>query len=388
MSKPLFAIAAMVEDARDKEAKGNIDDAITSLRIAMSDLQLYTENEQDVNTKNALCEKLDEYRMYMGKLRMKTKSDDTNSHASNVDFKVVMPAVSWNDIIGLDYVKEELRNILVYKQRFPSALSDIGGYNSMLLYGPPGTGKTLLASAVCTEAKASFYSITAGNVLSRWQGESEKQIRSLFETARANMPSVIFIDEIDGLLSKREGSSDNNLRTVKIEFLTQMNIKNNGMLLVIGATNMPWHIDNAMVRRFEKRVYIPLPSYVDRLRLFAKLLPALFTDCNDEVAQQIGLMSDGYSSSDITHVAKEASMMPFKHAKKATQFMLCEDGKYVACETDGMPMCIDDIPDDQLRLRNVTLADLVSCLSSIRSSVDSKSDSDFTEWKHQYGTDN
>jgi vacuolar protein-sorting-associated protein 4 len=388
MASRFANIRALVDDAQDKEAKGQIDLAINSMNSAIDDLQIYCDNEKDIRARNGIIEKLRAYDAFRDKLRKKLGSHETpsNTSFSTDEFVPAMSTVKWDDIIGLENVKEDLKTLLVYKQKFPSALDSIANYRSILLYGPPGTGKTLLASAICTEIKANFYSITAGNILSRWQGDSEKAIRSLFTAARAKTPSVIFMDEVDGLLSKRDSSSDTSMRTVKNEFLTQVSIPCEGMCLLVGATNTPWDIDDAMIRRFEKRVYIPLPSLSDRLRLFTKLLPALHI--TEEEMDKLGFMSEGYSSSDIATVAKEVSVMPFNRAKTATQFTLCDDGKYMACEADGIPMTLSEVPDDQLKLGDILLSDVIACLSKIRSSVQLSADNVYTRWQKSHGTDN
>ena len=142
----------------------------------------------------------------------------------------------------------------------------------MLLYGPPGTGKSYLATAVATEADSTFISVTAADLVSKWQGESEKQVKAMFELARAKTPCIIFIDEIDSLCGQRgEGGGSNEASNrIKTEFLVQMQGvgKTHDGLLVLGATNVPWAIDAAMRRRFEKRVYIPLPNDYARAYMF------------------------------------------------------------------------------------------------------------------------
>jgi len=187
--------------------------------------------------------------------------------------------VRWGDIAGLEIAKNALRETVVYPFLRPDLFMGLREpARGMLLFGPPGTGKTMLARAVATESKSTFFSISASSLTSKYLGESEKLVRALFGLARALAPSIIFVDEIDSLLSQRSGSGEHEAtRRIKTEFLIQWSDlqraaagretterdKQRGdanRVLVLAATNLPWAIDEAARRRFVRRQYIPLPE--------------------------------------------------------------------------------------------------------------------------------
>lgn len=187
--------------------------------------------------------------------------------------------VHWDDVAGLDVAKKALKEAVVYPFLRPDLFMGLREpARGMLLFGPPGTGKTMLARAVATESRSTFFAISASSLTSKWLGESEKLVRALFSLAKALAPSIIFVDEIDSLLSSRGGSSEHeSTRRIKTEFLIQWSDlqraaagkqqsekeKQEGdasRVLVLAATNMPWAIDEAARRRFVRRQYIPLPE--------------------------------------------------------------------------------------------------------------------------------
>ena len=187
--------------------------------------------------------------------------------------------VHWDDVAGLDIAKKALKEAVVYPFLRPDLFMGLREpARGMLLFGPPGTGKTMLARAVATESRSTFFAISASSLTSKWLGESEKLVRALFSLAKALAPSIIFVDEIDSLLSSRGGSSEHeSTRRIKTEFLIQWSDLQKAAagkvqtdkeqqegdasrVLVLAATNLPWAIDEAARRRFVRRQYIPLPE--------------------------------------------------------------------------------------------------------------------------------
>lgn len=212
----------------------------------------------------------------------------------------------------------------------------------ILLYGPPGTGKSFLAKAVATEADSTFFAMSSSDLVSKWQGESERLVKQMFEMARESKPSIIFIDEIDSLCTARSEGESESSRRIKTEFLVQMDGVGSvgGGVLVLGATNVPWELDPAMRRRFEKRVYIALPEPHARAGMFKLNLGDTPNNLEEEHFQNLGEVSEGYSGSDIAVVVREALMEPLRKCQTAKQFLKDEEGKFHPCEEyPNCPRC-------------------------------------------------
>lgn len=181
------------------------------------------------------------------------------------------PNVKWEDVAGLEAAKEALKEAVILPIKFPHLFTGKRQpWKGILLYGPPGTGKSYLAKAVATEANSTFFSVSSSDLVSKWMGESERLVKQLFAMARENKPSIIFIDEVDALCGPRgEGESEAS-RRIKTEMLVQMDGvgRDSKGVLVLGATNIPWQLDAAIRRRFQRRVHISLPDLPARTKMF------------------------------------------------------------------------------------------------------------------------
>ena len=249
------------------------------------------------------------------------------------------PNVKWDDVAGLTAAKEALKEAVILPVKFPQFFTGKRkAWSGFLLYGPPGTGKSYLAKAVATEADSTFFSISSSDLVSKWMGESEKLVNQLFTMAREQSPSIIFIDEIDALCGARgEGGESEASRRIKTEILVQMQGvgKAGGRVLILAATNTPYQLDQAVRRRFDKRIYIPLPDEHARAHMFKVHVGETPHELTDADFQSLGAQSEGFSGSDIDHVVKDVLYEPVRKVQEATHFKTVPqaDGseQYVPC---------------------------------------------------------
>ncbi|XP_041455205.1 vacuolar protein sorting-associated protein 4B-like [Lytechinus variegatus] len=261
------------------------------------------------------------------------KESDSEEESENAELKkmekqlegaiVENPNVKWSDVAGLEVAKEALKEAVIMPTKFPHLFTgNRTPWRGILLFGPPGTGKSFLAKAVATEANSTFLSVSSSDLMSKWLGESEKMVKSMFAVARQKKPAIIFIDEVDSLCGSRSDTESESARRVKTEFLVQMQGVgvDNSQILVLGATNIPWALDAAIRRRFEKRIYIPLPEVQARITMFKLHMGETKTTVTDQEFRTLAQRSDGYSGADISIVIRDALMMPVRKVQSATHF--------------------------------------------------------------------
>ncbi|KAF9926443.1 hypothetical protein FBU30_003976 [Linnemannia zychae] len=273
--------------------------------------------------------------------------------------------VTWDDIAGLSLAKQALKEIVILPTLRPELFTGLRApAKGVLLFGPPGTGKTMLAKAVAQESRATFFSISASSLTSKFVGESEKLVRALFAIARELQPSVIFIDEIDSILTERSESEHEASRRLKTEFLLQFDgvgSNPNDRVLVMGATNRPQELDEAARRRLVKRIYIPLPEAETRRSLLTKLLSGQGYYLSSSEMQSLVQQTEGYSGSDLTALAQDAALGPLR----------------------SLGETLLDTPADQVR--PIQYQDFVQALQTIRPSVSPQSLMAFEDWNREYG---
>lgn len=283
--------------------------------------------------------------------------------------------VYWDDIVGLEAAKNSLKEAVVYPFLRPDLFRGLREpTRGMLLFGPPGTGKTMLARAVATESKSTFFSISSSSLTSKYLGESEKLVKALFLLARKLSPSIVFIDEIDSLLGTRTEGEIESMRRIKNEFLVQWSELSSAAagrdsgagdvtrVLILGATNLPWGIDDAARRRFAKRVYIPLPEDDTRRLQISKLLAYQKNTLLEDDYEKLVELTNGFSGSDITLLAKDSAMGPLRSL----------GDKLLSTPTD--------------QIRSIQLEDFVESLKYIRPSVSSEGLEEYENWSSKFGS--
>ncbi|KAI5961860.1 uncharacterized protein KGF55_003831 [Candida pseudojiufengensis] len=282
--------------------------------------------------------------------------------------------VYWDDIVGLENAKNSLKEAVVYPFLRPDLFKGLREpTRGMLLFGPPGTGKTMLARAVATESQSTFFSISSSSLTSKYLGESEKLVKALFLLAKKLAPSIVFMDEIDSLLSSRTEGEVESTRRIKNEFLIQWSELSSAAagresnedvsrVLILGATNLPWSIDEAARRRFVRRQYIPLPEDEARKSQIIKLLKYQKHTLSNEDYENLIKLTEGFSGSDMTALAKDSAMGPLRSL----------GDKLLSTPTD--------------QIRPISLEDFENSLKYIRPSVSKEGLQQYEDWADKFGS--
>lgn len=359
---------AYVKQAVEEDNAGNYAKAFSLYMNALEYFKTHLKYEKNPKIKEAITQKFVEYLRRAEEIRAvldegggapasngdaavasRAKSKPKNGGAEGDDSENVKlraglnsaiirekPNVKWNDVAGLESAKQALQEAVILPVKFPQFFTGKRRpWRAFLLYGPPGTGKSYLAKAVATEADSTFFSVSSSDLVSKWMGESEKLVSNLFQMARESSPSIVFIDEIDSLCGQRgEGSESEASRRIKTELLVQMQgvgHDDDKKVLVLAATNTPYSLDQAIRRRFDKRIYIPLPDLKARQHMFKVHLGDTPHNLTESDFEQLARKTEGFSGSDISVCVNEVLFEPVRKTQDAEFFIKTSDGLWVPC---------------------------------------------------------
>ncbi|KAJ6220239.1 hypothetical protein RDWZM_006051 [Blomia tropicalis] len=273
----------------------------------------------------------------------------------------------WSHIAGLENAKSKIQQIAILPLKRPDLFTGIRSPpKGILLFGPPGTGKTMIGRCIASQANATFFSITSSTLTSKWIGDGEKAMKTLFAIARCLKPSVIFIDEVDSLLKSRSDSEHDSSRRLKTEFLAQfdgLSNESNEGLLVIGTTNRPQELDEAVRRRFAAKLFISLPEKLARYNMILHHIKNEKHELTEEEIDLIAEKTEGYSGSDMKHLCSDAAMFSIKEVIE----------QLVNLEKDD--------------IRNIRYEDFISALNTVKPSFSTEDLKDYEQWNKKFGSD-
>ena len=230
------------------------------------------------------------------------------------------PRIKMSEVAGLEDAKQAIDDAIIAPMKHPELFKGKARqpWRGILFYGPAGCGKTLVAKAVASEVNATFFNVSAANIVSKWLGESERLVMSLFELARKNQPAIIFIDELDSIGVSRSGDDVGGERRLKTQLLTELQglaSNEDERITLIGATNLPWELDFALRSRFEKKIHVPLPNREARAKIFEIHMEDVEVAPTIEY-EELADLTEGYSGRDISVVCREAALEPIRDLQR------------------------------------------------------------------------
>ncbi|KAL3498932.1 hypothetical protein ACH5RR_041664 [Cinchona calisaya] len=320
-----------------------------------------------------------------------------NEFEKRIRPEVIPPSdinVMFEDIGSLDEIKKSLQELVMLPLRRPELFkgSLLKPCRGILLFGPPGTGKTMLAKAIAKEAGASFINASMSTITSKWFGEDEKNVRALFTLAAKVSPTIIFVDEVDSMLGQRSRAGEHEaMRKIKNEFMTHWDgllTKSGERILVLAATNRPFDLDEAIIRRFERRILVGLPSVENRELILKTLLAKEKVDEKLDF-KELAMMTEGYSGSDLKNFCTTAAYRPVRelihqeslkdHEKK------CRAEKELNCE--GGTVTEEDKEERVITIRPLNMEDFKEAKNQVAASFASEGSvmAELKQWNDLYG---
>ncbi|MCS7112949.1 MAG: AAA family ATPase [Nitrososphaerota archaeon] len=357
-------------EAVDYDRSGQYDRAIEKYSRAIEILSRICMYYPELPYIHVYKERIKAYQRRVEELRSKLQPQILGggdySRQTSTAILASKPSIRWDDIVDLEEAKKAIIEAIVYPLKRPD-LFPLGWPRGILFFGPPGCGKTMLAAAVASEIEATFFNVDAATIMSKWLGESEKNVAALFSEAKGytekGKPAIIFIDEIDSIAGIRNQEVGGEVR-VRNQLLKEMDgIFEKGRhsyVYVIGATNKPWDLDEPFIRRFQKRIYIPPPDYNGRLALLKKTTRNLTLE-DDVDLEKIAKVTEGYTFHDLTELVREA------YAIVVREFF--ETGR---------------VDDPKSYPRPVSMKDFMDALSRRKPSVNNTTITRYQRWFEEY----
>lgn len=301
----------------------------------------------------------------------KPSDNDPLRSVIEADVLETSPNVRWEDVYGLDGVKTLLQEMVVQPAQRPDLYKGLRSPGrGILLFGPPGTGKTLIAKAVATNVNATFFSVSASTLLSKYHGESERLVRTLFQMARERQPAFVFIDEADSILSARSDNEHEASRRLKTEFMAQVDgatasAQADERVYIMAASNRPQDLDDAVRRRLDRRIYVPLPDLTERTHFLTKIMSkadGVNWRISEAQTYSLAKQTEGFSGADIKALCREASLMPLRQLGNRVAHVRAQDVR---------PVCVDDFKE---------------ALTVVRPSCNPQQIEQLEKWNEQFGS--
>ena len=387
---------AIAEKAMEDEDYPTAADAFLKAGRAMGKLAEVTENEKLKEKRIILAKNYMQVgkKLEKGVIPIKSKkkhktseevySDTARTESEEEEFEkyieqniITTSGIAWDDIGGLDSVKQTIKESVVLSiiEEKPEAIKP---WKGILLFGPPGTGKTLLAAATAGSLNATFFNVKVGQILSKYFGESSKLVSALYRVGRRKAPSIIFLDEFDSIALSRFGEVAESSRRVLSTLLSELDglqDKDSGSyILTMAATNTPWDIDKAVLSRFPKRIYIPLPDK---------------EACKEIIKINIIKEGLGFDEQILEQVADKCTEKLFAGRDIAT---LCNNAIWHMVRSENPALSsladkpVDAIRKYKLKTRKLTIEDFESSFESMKGAVKEQDIEEYEKWAKEYGS--
>jgi len=304
------------------------------------------------------------------------KEKPTVDKVLSLAIKIEKPDYKWEDVAAVSKAKEELK-ASIHK-----------GVYGVLLHGPPGTGKIYLAKACATEMHASLYSTSLSDCAAKWRKDAKRIVNAIFEGAKANRPAVIFIGEVDLLLSKTNSNEVEDVIEELSEQMKSIEQDPKNILILVGSNN-PWKINDEVLKMFKNRIYIPLHDKEARIRLFKRILKDIVNVITEEEYEKLGELTELFSGWDISRLIKSARMASVNKCQNAKKFIITDEGFYIpACLSDsnGIDCTISTIPDPtKVKSSPICFGDLVNAFSSTSFGHFKANIEQYDKWNSEFG---